>query len=146
MVSGLKRACLLFGETYPNGPLSGALMVNNEQVRNKQHSNMQKSRQNSQQSAVGSTGASVDKLSNTNRQLTNLRMAPVLGNIFDDTSNVHIMDENEGNDSDEECYGEEFIKDNDVDELGNNHCLHGYLPDEGYIPESTEEDDDYPKN
>jgi hypothetical protein len=29
MVSGLKRAHLLFDETYPNGPPSGTLMVNN---------------------------------------------------------------------------------------------------------------------
>jgi len=108
---------------------------------------MQKSRQHSQQSAVDIMGASIDKLLNSNWQLTNLRMAPVLGNIFDDTSNVpnNITKENETYDSDEECYGEEFIEDNDVDELGNNHHLHGYLPDEGYNPECMEEDGDYPE-
>ena len=92
-------------------------------------------------------GVSVDELSNTNRQLTNLRMALVLGNICHDTSNVHHKntEENEAYNSYEESYREEFIEDTDVDELGNNHHLHEYLPDEGYNPESMEEDGYYPE-
>ena len=83
MVSCLKRACLLFDETYPNGPTSDVLMVNKERVRKKKNElEVRKSRQNSQQSTIKITGAPVDEPSNTNQHITNLRMALVLGNIF----------------------------------------------------------------
>ena len=36
-------------------------------------------------------------------------MAPVLGHIFDDTSNVHITDENEVYNSDEEGYVQSLL-------------------------------------
>jgi hypothetical protein len=153
MVSCIKIARLLFDQTYPNGPPPGALMVNNLHVRKKQHrSKATKSRQDSQQSAVNVMGASVDETSpsNSNRQSTNIRMAPVLGNTFIDSSNdphnnMQCVEENEGYDSDEERYGEEFVDDNEGEELGNNDRLHGYLPDGNYVAESTEEDGRYPE-
>ena len=58
---------------------------------------------------------------------------------------MQCVEENEAYDSEEEKYGEEFVDDNEGDEMGNNDCRHGYLPDEGYVPENMEEDGCYPE-
>ena len=47
--------------------------------------------------------------------------------------------------SDEEQFGEEFIKDTGCELLENGHHLYGYIPDEGYNPHSMEEDGTYPE-